>query len=82
MWIVSEPAVLSNLDFPPKIIFSDCTLREGEQQAGVVLSKEDKLSLAKALDDLGIQQLEVGMPAVSPEERESLSVFCLLAPVS
>ena len=68
----SHPGVVSDLKFPSEVIFSDCTLREGEQQPGVVLSKEDKLRLAQALDEIGIQQLEVCMPAVSKEERESL----------
>jgi len=76
-WCISSynlhPDVRSAFNFPPEVIFSDCTLREGEQQPGVVLSQEEKLRLAQAFDEIGIQQLEVGMPAVSEEERQSLS---------
>ena len=66
------PEVIETLHFQKDVVISDCTLREGEQQAGVVLSPSDKLRLAQALDDTGIPQLEVGMPAVSEEEFENI----------
>jgi isopropylmalate/homocitrate/citramalate synthase len=75
-WHISHlnfvPEVQNLLQVPQTVIFSDCTLREGEQQPGVVFSPEEKLNLAKALDDLGIQELEVGMPAVSQEEKANI----------
>jgi len=57
------------------IVFSDCTLREGEQQAGVVLTGEEKFKIALALDELGIQQIETGMPIVSPEEIKTTALI-------
>ncbi len=66
------PEVTESLHFPGGVIISDCTLREGEQQAGVVLSPSDKLRLAHGLDEIGIPQLEVGMPAVSEEEFQNI----------
>ena len=54
---------------PEEVLISDCTLREGEQQAGVVLSRKEKIHVAHLLDDIGIPQLELGMPAVSEEEE-------------
>lgn len=57
---------------PEEVLISDCTLREGEQQAGVVLSRREKIHLAHLLDDIGIPQLELGMPAVSEEEEGNI----------
>src|SRR5207244_3740495 len=51
---------------PPRV--SDCTLRDGEQMAGVVFTREDKVEIARQLDALGIDDLEVGTPAVSDED--------------
>jgi len=69
------PEVREKFHFPQGIIISDCTLREGEQQAGVVLSPADKVRLAHALDEIGIPQLEVGMPAVSEEEFSNVKAI-------
>lgn len=49
----------------------DTTLREGEQPPGVVFSPDDKLEIARALDDFGIHWVSVGFPAVSEQERET-----------
>jgi methanogen homocitrate synthase len=69
------PEVRQQFNFSKEVFISDCTLREGEQQAGVVLSPDDKLKLAKGLDEIGIPQLEVGMPAVSQEEFENVKMI-------
>ena len=76
------PEVRENFHFPKEVIISDCTLREGEQQASVVLSPSDKLRLAREFDEIGIHQLEVGMPAVSEEEfeRHMDELFRVIAP--
>src|SRR3954464_11912784 len=43
----------------------DTTLRDGEQTVGVVLDSGQKLEIARALDELGIDRIEAGFPRVS-----------------
>src|SRR3990170_4681439 len=73
------------LSIPERVYIADCTLRDGEQQAGLVFSREDKLAIARALDDLGVDEIEAGTPAVSEEDRaavEEIAHAGLRAPVS
>jgi isopropylmalate/homocitrate/citramalate synthase len=53
----------------------DTTLRDGEQTVGVVLSPEDKLEIARALDDLGIERIEAGFPRVSADDRRAIELI-------
>ena len=54
----------------------DATLRDGMQGEGMSLSAAEKLRVAHALDDLGVELIEAGFPASNPKERE---LFDLLA---
>ena len=55
-----------------RIHIVDGTLREGEQSPGVHFTRDEKLQVARALDRIGVPLLDVGMPAVSPDEREAI----------
>ena len=61
--------------FEAEVGFYDTTLRDGEQTVGVVLSPEDKLELAKGLDELGIERIEAGFPRVSDEDRRAVELI-------
>lgn len=53
----------------------DTTLRDGEQTVGVVLSPEDKLAIAKALDAAGVDRIEAGFPRVSEDDAKAIRLI-------
>lgn len=54
-----------------EIIVFDTTLRDGEQTPGVCFSVEDKITIARLLDDLGVNVIEAGFPASWRDEEEA-----------
>ena len=75
-WFVSPwcylPEVRKNFDFPANIKIHDVTLRDGEQQTGVVLRPEEKVEIARRLDAMGVHRIEAGMPVVSAGDRRAI----------
>ena len=53
----------------------DTTLRDGEQTVGVVLSAEDKLAIATALSEAGLDRIEAGFPRVSEEDTRAIGLI-------
>ena len=53
-----------------KIYIFDTTLRDGAQTQGVDFSIDDKIKIAHALDDLGVDYIEGGWPGANPTDTE------------
>jgi isopropylmalate/homocitrate/citramalate synthase len=51
----------------------DTTLRDGEQTVGVVLDPDQKVEIARLLDDLGIDRIEAGFPRVSDDDWQAVA---------
>ena len=79
-WWVSpanyEAEVTKTFSFAPKIEILDTTLRDGEQQPGIIFTKEDKVAIAKKLDELGVHRIEAGTPAGSQEDADAIKAIC------
>jgi methanogen homocitrate synthase len=75
-WWVSnfnvKPEVLGTYQLPAKVQIHDATLRDGEQTPGVVMSVEEKIEIAQKLDEIGVDRIEAGMPAVSEQDFEAI----------
>src|SRR5690554_8148986 len=70
--------VRGGFELPEKVEIHDATLRDGEQTPGVVFSPEDKVAIAEKLDEVGVDRIEAGMPAVSPDDYEAIKQICSL----
>ena len=58
-----------------KVRIFDTTLRDGEQSPGVALSPENKLNIAKKLDELGVDAIETGFPVISEGEQKAIKMI-------
>jgi isopropylmalate/homocitrate/citramalate synthase len=70
-----RPEVRQAIDSRRTVQFYDTTLRDGEQSAGVVLTPQQKLEIARALDSLGVGRIEAGFPRVSSDDAEAFGLI-------
>ncbi|NVM52809.1 MAG: 2-isopropylmalate synthase [Candidatus Helarchaeota archaeon] len=63
--------VRKDLNLPDQVYIFDTTLRDGEQTPGISFTLQEKLTIAKQLDKLGIDVIEAGMPIVSKGDYEA-----------
>ena len=75
-WFVSQwnysDEVRKDFKFAKKIKIHDITLRDGEQQTGIIMTKDDKIRIAEGLAEAGVHRIEAGMPIVSPSDAEAI----------
>ena len=75
-WHVSPwnylPEVTRDFTPPAQVKIHDITLRDGEQQAKVIFTKDDKIRIAEKLSEIGVHRIETGMPAVSPNDEAAI----------
>ncbi len=75
---MSDEATTPNVDrvgrrdpsWPERVDIFDTTLRDGVQFEGIAVTSEDKLKVARQLDELGVHWIEGGYPGANPKDRE------------
>jgi 2-isopropylmalate synthase len=55
-----------------RVLIFDTTLRDGEQSPGASLTSSEKLEIARQLARLGVDVIEAGFPAASPDDLEAV----------
>jgi isopropylmalate/homocitrate/citramalate synthase len=75
-WFVSPwnyvDEVRKDFSPPKRVKIHDVTLRDGEQQAGIIFTKDEKIRIAEKLAELGVHRIEAGMPAVSRNDEAAI----------
>ena len=64
-------SVRNQMNLPDKVIIKDDTLREGEETPGTYFTIEQKIEIAKVLEEMGIPEIEVGYAAGIEEHAET-----------
>ncbi len=78
---LADEVLNSRINSP--VYIDDTTLRDGEQTAGVVFANEEKVHIAQLLAQLGVHQIEVGIPAMGGDEKEAIKeIVSLKLPTS
>lgn len=60
---------------PDRVWIWDETLRDGEQTAGTLLTVDEKIEIAKLMDEIGVAVIAAGFPMVSEEERKTIKLL-------
>ncbi|MBW2307782.1 MAG: hypothetical protein JRG73_12715 [Deltaproteobacteria bacterium] len=60
---------------PSEVVVHDSTLRDGEQAPGVSFDTDEKIRIARLLDEVGVQYIEAGFPPVSEQDRTSIKAI-------
>lgn len=64
--------ISNQFNFAENIRLHDVSLRDGEQQAGLIFNKEQKIEIADRLMEIGVHRIEAGMPAVSKQDEAAI----------
>lgn len=70
--------IAQDLSVGKALKLDDTTLRDGEQTAGVVFANDEKIQIAKLLDQLGIDQIEAGIAAMGGDEEKTIKAIARL----
>jgi isopropylmalate/homocitrate/citramalate synthase len=62
--------------WPEEVMICDVTMRDGEQTPGVAFSLEEKIELVRRLDQMGVPQIQVGLPGRSRAARLEAEKIC------
>jgi 2-isopropylmalate synthase len=65
---------------PNRVLIFDTTLRDGEQSPGCSMTQPEKLRIAKALAELGVDVVEAGFPILSRGDWESVNLVAREVP--
>lgn len=70
--------MLNNPNIMKETYLIDTTLRDGEQMPGTVFTREEKRKIAVALAEVGIGEIEAGIPVMGPTEQEDIAAIIAL----
>src|SRR5258708_34983883 len=65
---------------PERVLIFDTTLRDGEQSPGCSMTRPEKLRVARALAELGVDVIEAGFPAAPHGDFESVQAVARAGP--